>query len=509
MEAALTVERYTHGVRISGYSKETLYKMQRFLDTLLLREPTKVQGRMVMVTKKKYYGMTEDGTSIFIHRNSYPQLVAYLANVGITEEKIKVIDIPVPKAEPATFVVQSKFTAHEYQEKIKEDILRPHLHSARVDLQTGKGKTFSSLYTVSTIAQRLVVMVPPKYFGIWQEALEDVYENMQMRWMTISGSAELQALINRGIEDDLKGIDVIIISNVTYRAYLDAFERLGDKIYTLGYNAPPPRFHEAIKAGVQINDEIQEDPGLLFRTDMYTNVAKQIYLSATPYTGNAYVTKMIDLMLPPETACRLPEWDMYINAVGVLYCEPDIRSKDYLTPFKNTYNHARYETVMMKSKKRLLAYNTMVARIIQKQFLEDKQDQQKCLVLCATVEFIKQLVQFLKEKYPDQQIWEHVSGSPFERLQLNDITVSTIKSSGTGVDIKNLREVILCQATDSKKDNVQILGRLRKLKLYPDITPRLTFLACQNIPQHCTYARNKREHFMGKALNMTMRRYGA
>jgi len=121
MESALTAERYSHGVRLSGYSKETLYKMQRFLDTLLLREPTKVQGRMVMVTKKKYYGMTEDGTSIFLHRNSYPQLVAYLENVGITSEKINVIDIPVPKAEPATFVVQSKFTARP--------IARPTAHS--------------------------------------------------------------------------------------------------------------------------------------------------------------------------------------------------------------------------------------------------------------------------------------------------------------------------------------------------------------------------------------------
>lgn len=508
MESVITAELYSHGARISGYTKDTLYKMQRFLDTLLLREPTKVQGRMVMVTKKKYYGMTEDGTSIFIHRNSYPALVAHLANLGIRQDRINEIHIPVPKAEAATFIVQSKFTAHEYQERIKEDILRPYLRSARVDLQTGKGKTFTSLYTTATIAQRLVVMVPPKYFGIWQEALEDVYEDMQTRWVTVSGSAELQAVIDRGIQDDLDGIDVIIISNVTYRAYLDTFERLGDKIHTVGYNAPPPRFHEAVKAGVQINDEIQEDPGLLFRTDMYTNIGKQIYLSATPYTGNAYVTKMIDLMLPPETACRLPEWDMYINAVGVLYSEPEIRSKDYLTPFKNTYNHARYETVMMKSKKRLLAYNTMVARIIQKQFLDDKQPEQKCLVLCATVEFIKQLVAFLKEKFPDQQINEHVSGSPFERLQINDITVSTIKSSGTGVDIKNLREVILCQATDSKKDNIQILGRLRKLKLYPDVTPRLTFLACQHIPQHCSYCRNKKDHFLGKALNMVMRRYG-
>ncbi|MFO5759890.1 hypothetical protein ACLBQR_31520, partial [Klebsiella pneumoniae] len=69
--------------------------------------------------------------------------------------------------------------------------------------------------------------------------------------------------------------------------------RLGEKIDVVGFNVPPPRFHEVIGAGWQINDEIQEDPGLVFRTDLYTNVNKQIYLSATPYTGNQLVTKIM------------------------------------------------------------------------------------------------------------------------------------------------------------------------------------------------------------------------
>ena len=505
MEPLIVAERYTHGVRLSGYSRDTLYKMQRFLETLLLREPTKVQGRMVMVTKKKYYGITEDNRSIFIHRNSFPPLIKHLANVQVPEDRIKIIDIPVPTAAPATFKVKEKFSMRDYQETILEDILRAHLHSARVDLQTGKGKTYTSLEAQAALGCRTVIMVPPKYFGIWEEALKDVYEDIDLRFVRVSGSAELQMMINRGIEDDLEGIDVILISNISYRAYIDAFERLGDQLHTVGYNAPPPRFHEALKVGLQINDEIQEDPGLLFRIDMYTNVAKQIYLSATPFTGNDYVTKMIDLMLPPETCCRLPSYDSYINVVGVLYSEANIQSRDYLTPFKNTYNHARYETQMMKSKKRLDAYNQMVARIIQGQYIIDRIQEQKALVLCATTAFIDQLVKFLQGKYPDLQINEHIAGSPYARLMINDITVSTIKSSGTGVDIPNLREVFLLQATDSKKDNIQILGRLRKLKLFPDITPRLTYLVCRQIPQHCKYAKNKKDHFMGKALNMVMR----
>ncbi|QEM41801.1 hypothetical protein [Pseudomonas phage vB_PaeM_PS119XW] len=353
---------------------------------------------------------------------------------------------------------------------------------------------------------RCVVMVPPKYFGIWIEALQNTYKDIAQRYITISGSAELQKLIDRGVENDLEGIDVIVISSTTYRAYLDNFEKYGNRLHELGYNVPPPRFHEAIQAGLQINDEIQEDPGLTFRIDIYSNINKQIYLSATPYTGNAYVTKMIDKMLPAETMCRLPNYDVYINCMGLLYTEPKIKPKDYLTPFKNTYNHARYETVMMKDPKRMDDYFRMVGRIAEGVYVKDRLPGQKLLLLCATVAFIEKLVKYLKTKFPDLVVNGHVSGCSYEQLLKNDITVSTIKSSGTGVDIPNLREVVLLQATDSKKDNIQILGRLRKLKDFQDVVPRLTYLVCENIPHHVRYARNKSEHFAGKTLSMVLRR---
>ena len=485
--------------------------MAGFLEGLSLKEPKKLPGnRIIMELKKKYYGVFEDFKEVYIHRNSLEDLLGYLENRNIPRTAVEITDIPVPVAAAATYEMYEKYVLRDYQEIIVEDILRPGMHSARVDLQTGKGKTLSSLAALARRGGRAVVMVPPKYFGIWAEALQNTYKgyaNSTEKWMTVSGSAELQKLIDRGIENDLEGIDVIVISNVTYRSYIDNFEKYGHEIVALGYNAPPPRFHEAIGVGMQINDEIQEDPGLVYRIDMYSNVNLQIYLSATPFTGNAYVTKMIEKMLPPNTMVRLPSIDVYINCLGLIYSEPKIKPKDYLTPFKNTYNHARYETVMMKDKTRLHNYLKMVGRISRGLFVKDREPGQKMLLLCATVAFIEIVTNYLNEQFPDLEINSHVSGSPYERLLKNDITVSTIKSSGTGVDIPNLREVGLLQATDSKKDNIQILGRLRKLRDFPDLTPRLTFLACEAIPQHCSYAKNKRMHFEGRTLTFKMMRF--
>lgn len=781
MEPILIAERYSHGVRLSGFTRETLGKMQGYLNTLLLKEPTKVQGnRTVMVLKKKYYGATEDGKSIFIHRNCLDPLINYLADRAVPKDRILIKEILPPTPIEANYKLFDFYKLRDYQEVIVDDIINKVKYSARVDLYTGYGKaqpltslikvpggwklmrdikindpiitadgtttivngvfpqgnktvyelvlqdgrrvqacgdhlwkvfvksnskqfkwdvlntteiikhlenvnstvylplcepelkddvllvtdpyvfgtslandqldkylnldyilneyleaspsqkwrlvngildnkaviekcgivsyttdnlihvdfiknlirslggivdisrtnqqyklkiriklpsrlfkdkikstsllkydqytnelklriksikvlgnkvtqcisidhpsklyitdnytvthnTLSSLAALALLKCKCVVMVPPKYFGIWKEALEKTYEGFKEtpRFVTISGSAELQKVINRGLENDLNDIDIFIVSNTTYRAYIDNFEKLGDKIVDIGYNVPPPRFHEVLGAGLQINDEIQEDPGLLFRIDIYTNVAKQIYLSATPFTGNTFVTKMIDVQLPYETKVRLPDYESYIDVLGLLYSDPTVKPKDYLTPFKNTYNHSRYETVMLKYPRRFDNYCKMVKRIVNGVYIKDRQPGQKCLILCATVVFIKQLVEYLKKEYPELKIGSYVSGDDYKDLLTNDITVSTIKSSGTGVDILDLRECILLQATGSKKDSIQILGRLRKLKNYPDVTPRLTYLCCNNIPHHCRYARVKKDDFMGRTKTMRMMR---
>lgn len=509
MNPLLKAECYTHGVRLTEYTREVQDKIFGYLESLKLKEPKKLPGnRVVMELKKKYFGATEDGKEIFIHRNCLQDLLDYLANKGVPASQINRVEVPVPIGAKAVFELLPQYVLRDYQEIIKSDILRPHLHSARIDLYTGYGKTLTSLAAAVDMGTKVLVMVPPKYFGIWSEALEKTYKNIAGRWITISGSAELQKLIDRGIENDLDDVDVVIISSTTYRAYLDNYEKYGSKIDSLGFNVPPPRFHEACGFGLQINDEIQEDPGLLFRIDIFTNIAKQIYLSATPFTGNAFVTKMIDKQLPNETQCRLPNYEVFINCLGLLYTEAKIRPQDYLAPYKNTYNHARYETVMMNNSKRKMDYFRMVARVAEGVFTKDRLPGQKLLILCATVAFIEDLVVYMQERYPDLQINSHVSGSPYERLLRNDITISTIKSSGTGVDIPDLRELILLQATGSKKDAIQILGRLRKLKSFPDVTPKLTFMVCTTIPQHCRYAEAHKENFAGRTLTFKFMRVG-
>ncbi|MNL20999.1 hypothetical protein D3C87_1422720 [compost metagenome] len=100
----------------------------------------------------------------------------------------------------------------------------------------------------------------------------------------------------------------------------------------------------------------------------------------------------------------------------------------------------------------------------------------------------------------------HVAGCDYKKLVTYDIIVSTPKSCGTGVDIPNLRETFLCVATGSEKDAVQIMGRTRPLKGWPEHTPRLNVLVCNNIPQHLRYMDGNKEVFSKKARYQRMAR---
>lgn len=503
MTSKVVLDIYSHGVRVSGYSRELFTTLSIFLESLNLKEPRKLPahqgGRTVMELKKRYYGLRHNNREAFIHRYQLDELIGFLHDRGIEDRFIERNYIEPGTPVEVSYTLQEGLAPRDYQIPIVSALVDP-LPSKAVYLQTGKGKTKTALMAVAQMGLRCSVMIPPKYFGIWVEAIEETFPSCKGRVQTVSGSAELKALIERGVEGELDA-DVIIISQVTYRNYLESYERFGEQIEEIGFLAPPPRFHEAIGAGVQIIDEIQDDPGLVFRMDVFTNIRKQMYLSATPFTGNDYVTNMINVMLPEPTHCPLPKYDAYINVIGLLYGDPEVQRKDYLTPFKNTYNHARYEKQMMKKKRRLTRYHQMVRRVVTGIFTRDRVPGQKLLILCATVDFIAALTKYLNVAFPDLTVGMHVAGSDYRKLLKNDITVSTIKSSGTGVDIPDLREVLMLQATDSKKDNIQVLGRLRHMKNFPDHTPRMTYMVCEHIKPHIKYHNSKKNHFSGRVKN--------
>lgn len=91
-------------------------------------------------------------------------------------------------------------------------------------------------------------------------------------------------------------------------------------------------------------------------------------------------------------------------------------------------------------------------------------------------------------------------------LKTADIIVSTIKSAGTAQDIPDLKVAILTQAVRKKEANIQTLGRLRKLKRWPEVTPVFVYLSNSAVPAHMKYHEAKKEIF--RTVTLTQRSEG-
>jgi hypothetical protein len=122
------------------------------------------------------------------------------------------------------------------------------------------------------------------------------------------------------------------------------------------------------------------------------------------------------------------------------------------------------------------------------------------LVFCGTVKFCTLVQKYLQKKFPNLVIGRYVSGDKMSVFDDSDIVVSTVLSAGTAVDIKNLRVGLMTTAINSQQSNEQTLGRTRRLKGWPDVTPEFLYFVCTSIDKHVRYHDAKIEAFKSKVL---------
>jgi len=107
---------------------------------------------------------------------------------------------------------------------------------------------------------------------------------------------------------------------------------------------------------------------------------------------------------------------------------------------------------------------------------------------------------YLQKKFPTLVIGRYVSGDKMSVFEESDIIISTVLSAGTAVDIKNLRVGLMTTAINSQQSNEQTLGRTRRLKDWPDVTPEFLYFVSTSIDKHVRYHEAKVSAFSGKVL---------
>lgn len=357
--------------------------------------------------------------------------------------------------------------------------------------------TKTSLFAAAKIGEKFAVVVPAMYADMWYTELETVFHHKRGDILLIKGLKALKAALLTKASGE-NHASAYVITSTTIMLLIKAYE--SNPKFAEETVCRPEELYALLGLGYRVIDEVHKNSALNFKMDCYTNITKAVYLSATLDANEAFLRRMRQIAYPMNDRYDGLEYDRYINVVGLAYHADEprkIRCKGY----KGAYSHVVFEQWLMKNKRSLEKYMTFLDEIVLRKYIQVREPGQRCLVFASSVDFCTLYMKRLRAKYPQLKIGRYTQEDVYDDMLTNDITVSTVLSAGTGVDIPGLRIAIMSNSMDSPSANEQVKGRLRRLKDWPDVNPEFYYIFCSDIPKHVDYHNRKMDYFKGKCLS--------
>lgn len=504
MAGLMRVDIYTHNFSVSEIQPSVRFYVEGYARKWIQYGFIKEAGRWIRQAIKGFYSITKDRSILRFHINQYEGFIRHLENNNIDLTMVDIVTHQLYEPERVELPVFDKWVTRPDQEPVVEYIVdhKPPRQKF-VALQTGKGKTYCALRAASDLGYRLLIVVRPMYMDKWQEDVMKTYDIDFQDMVVVQGAASLIAVIDQAQNDELSA-KVIVVSNKTLQPYIKLYEQFQDQIQDLGYGCNPYDLCQTLKVGTVIEDEIHQDFHLMFKLFTYTHVPKTISLSATLISDDDFVNNMYETTFPLLSRYQGGAYHKYVNATAILYQikNPNkLRCQDYS---RKTYSHTMFEESVMKNPYLLRNYLKLIGDLAEEHWLRNGKAGDRCLIYCARIEFCTIVTKYLKERFPSKDVRRYVEDDPYENIMTADMSVSTVGSAGTGLDIPDLTTVILTVAINSSASNIQGLGRLRDL---PGRKTKFLYLCCEDIPKHRDYHERKRVLLQDRALTYNELKY--
>jgi superfamily II DNA or RNA helicase len=215
--------------------------------------------------------------------------------------------------------------------------------------------------------------------------------------------------------------------------------------------------------------------------------------------------KMYEVAYPTKHRYKSVDSEPYINAIAVDYTSNrnyNIRTTEYGS--KN-YSHHVYERSIMRNTKMKNDYYTMIVDILYKGFETDYLAGEKAVVFVYSLNMAADLANHLARVYPKLKVMRYVAEDSYDEMLTADIIVSTPQNLGTGIDLPELKMVLLTVNIDSIQSNTQILGRLRNRKGKPT---RFYYIYNTSILKHREYHKRRKDLLLAKCKTYSEMAYG-
>lgn len=500
---------YSHGVKFSRYSLRFAhllgeYMRQHCLQTVKRRD--KRSGRMVTEALNTFAAARSDYSEVYLLKSQLPVFFEFAHKRGYSREHMDIIEHPIVPGIKVSFNKIWKFEWKEEQPQWLEYMTNAKGYSLNT-AQTGKGKSAMSMEMIYRRGVRTAMILSPKYMKNWHGSLFGFFDFEEGEIIEVRGKdpkkpphpkipvysmEEFQDAVDHGLE-----FKIVIISINLMQRYISDYEANN---CIAPYTYAPSELWQKCGIGLLVHDEAHEWLHFLYKVQCYANVPEIIYLSATVENDDAFIERMYTLMFPMQGRYNGGAWDKYIVSTAVTYALTSTEKVRY-KGFGGSYSHILFEQSIMKHERLKKAYYDFIFKVITNGFMNAYQEGMKMLVYCASVEMCQSLAHYLGERLPMLTVGAYTQKEDFETLFDNDVSVTTVKSAGTGIDLPDLVFTFMTLAMGSRQGNIQVLGRLRKLRgKFEGLTPNFYYLVCRDIEAHRKYHQKKVENFSDKVL---------
>lgn len=309
--------------------------------------------------------------------------------------------------------------------------------------------TFCVAYASTELNLRTLIITPNSGLkSQWIKTYHTMFDYRTKELMDIAGSPVMEAIM----EDSYPMADVFFVNHQTLRSYLSTWGP-----YKLR------EFFKKLGVGIKVYDESHMEFANILLMDFLSNTDRTWYLTATfdrsDKTESQCFQKAfssVDTFGKQESAEIVKKHVIY-HIVNI-NSKIDAKNKAKLMGYPG-FAASRYGRYCLFDDPNDTAYKAVLSILNKTTEMEGK-----TLIFLPLIEDVDEMVKRLKRDYPIKSVAAYhskIDKEEKESAEKKDIIVSTIKSCGTGRDIKGLRSVICLEPVVSKVVTEQTIGRLR------------------------------------------------
>lgn len=328
-----------------------------------------------------------------------------------------------------------------------------------INLNTGAGKTYVAIASIVYFAAKAIVIASSvEWLRQWKKCLLEYTDMKTNEIVMMNGLVSIIKLINGIGKNSINTTKVYLVTHSTLRNY-------GEKY---GWNAITVLFKN-LQVGIKIYDEAHLNFENITKIDYHTSTYKNYYLTATPARSNEDENDIYKLYFKNIMGIDLfnEDTDPRTKYVAIKYTSCPTPKE--IESCKNQYglDRNRYTDYVVKKENFYLLLHILMDMI--------NKVCGKVLIYIGTNSAILTVYEWLIQTYPeyanDIGVFTSVVKDNKKDQLSKRIILSTTKSAGAAVDIKDLKMIIvLAEPFKSEVLARQTLGRTRdRNTLYIDI----------------------------------------